>query len=327
MKKISSRNIAGFTLIELLVVVSIITMLSSVVFATLGTSRAKAMDAKKSVEVREVGTALNLYTSNTGKPLSIYKGGVVQDVASLVESGKPGYDETMQKLVDNKVLSTVPQSPDDIPYYYYYDPAKPDGASFFTYLKKAKTPVYTGNTDGLVKKSTEKCGVGETWNGQSCETVESGGNAFPAILVFYPNGGEVFSNGSNITITWNKALYSGDISIELLTDNPCDLRAVMCVVTTQALGDSSYGLCTYSVGGESTCTTTSTPTPTKKLAGPLYVVNTTSNTGSYSWTVGQFTQSGSQKNLQMPTDAGNYKIKICSTNEFCETSSNYFTIN
>ena len=51
----------GFTLIELLVVIAIIGLLSSVVLASLNTARAKARDAKRMSDLREMRTALELY--------------------------------------------------------------------------------------------------------------------------------------------------------------------------------------------------------------------------------------------------------------------------
>ena len=51
----------GFTLIELLVVISIIGLLSSVIFAGLNDAKAKARDAKRLSELKEIQNALELY--------------------------------------------------------------------------------------------------------------------------------------------------------------------------------------------------------------------------------------------------------------------------
>ncbi len=56
----------GFTLIELLVVVAIISLLSSIVFASLSTARAKGRDAKRLRDLTEIRTALELYRSDNG---------------------------------------------------------------------------------------------------------------------------------------------------------------------------------------------------------------------------------------------------------------------
>lgn len=51
----------GFTLIELLVVISIISLLSSIVLASLRTARVKARDVKRIEDLQQIKTALELY--------------------------------------------------------------------------------------------------------------------------------------------------------------------------------------------------------------------------------------------------------------------------
>lgn len=55
------RKTSGFTLIELLVVISIIGLLSSVVYASLGSAKAKARDARRIADLNNIKTALILY--------------------------------------------------------------------------------------------------------------------------------------------------------------------------------------------------------------------------------------------------------------------------
>lgn len=57
---------AGFTLIELLVVVSIIALLSTIVFAALSDARTKARNTAKNNLVMEYIKALELYKTDTG---------------------------------------------------------------------------------------------------------------------------------------------------------------------------------------------------------------------------------------------------------------------
>ncbi len=51
----------GFTLIELLVVISIISLLSSVVLAALNDARARARDARRIEDLRQINNAIQLY--------------------------------------------------------------------------------------------------------------------------------------------------------------------------------------------------------------------------------------------------------------------------
>jgi prepilin-type N-terminal cleavage/methylation domain-containing protein len=51
----------GFTLIELLVVISIISLLSSVVLTSVNGARAKARDARRIADLKEMQKALEFY--------------------------------------------------------------------------------------------------------------------------------------------------------------------------------------------------------------------------------------------------------------------------
>ena len=67
-----SHKKSGFTLIELLVVISIISILSSVVMASLNTARTKARDVKRRAELKQVQIGLQLYyvTNNGTYPVT-----------------------------------------------------------------------------------------------------------------------------------------------------------------------------------------------------------------------------------------------------------------
>jgi prepilin-type N-terminal cleavage/methylation domain-containing protein len=62
-----SNGSRAFTLIELLVVIAIIGVLSSVVLASLNSARDKAMDAKRSSDMNQVITALELFYDANGR--------------------------------------------------------------------------------------------------------------------------------------------------------------------------------------------------------------------------------------------------------------------
>lgn len=74
----------GFTLIELLVVISIIALLSSIVFATLSTARMKARDTQRVSNAQEITKALELSISSGGSYVVTGGGLTATDGAGLV---------------------------------------------------------------------------------------------------------------------------------------------------------------------------------------------------------------------------------------------------
>lgn len=58
---------SGFTLIELLVVVSIISLLSSIVFSAVNNARSKGRDAKRQQDIHQIQNALELYYAANGQ--------------------------------------------------------------------------------------------------------------------------------------------------------------------------------------------------------------------------------------------------------------------
>ena len=56
----------GFTLIELLVVIAIIGLLSTLSILALNTARARARDAKRVADVKQIQTALEMYYNDAG---------------------------------------------------------------------------------------------------------------------------------------------------------------------------------------------------------------------------------------------------------------------
>lgn len=140
----SARNVCaqrettrGFTLVELLVVISIISLLSSVVFASVNSARARARDAKRIADLRQMATALELYFDANGA----YPPDVVSCDTSAGQSGdappscSPGTDTTPGpgdfwtaggfRLVSPTFISRPPWDPRNTrPYMYLYEPVQ-----------------------------------------------------------------------------------------------------------------------------------------------------------------------------------------------------------
>jgi len=64
MFKFLNRKSRGFTLIELLVVIAIIGILASIVMVSMSGARAKARDAVRKSDIRQIGAAMELYYSD-----------------------------------------------------------------------------------------------------------------------------------------------------------------------------------------------------------------------------------------------------------------------
>lgn len=120
----TKRETRGFTLIELLVVVSIVSLISSVAMYSTAQARVKAEDAKKKSEVRQIETAIAIKKSATGRVPRNYNcsgtycsGGTGTAVAL---EGTTAFNASMQELVNEGYLSSIPNSKDDS-YVYYAD--------------------------------------------------------------------------------------------------------------------------------------------------------------------------------------------------------------
>lgn len=104
--KIYNRS-KGFTLIELLIVISIISLLSSIVLASIKTAREKADGTKIVSELRSMQTALELYRAKFG----VYPQVDFDEDELCTYYCWTGFNNFVKTyLVNNKLISKVPQS-------------------------------------------------------------------------------------------------------------------------------------------------------------------------------------------------------------------------
>ena len=116
----------GFTLIELLVVVAIISLLSSIVFASLNSARAKARDAVRAQDMQTIYTMLVQYSLQyNGIPTPNTYG--VNDYGGWDYSSQPiGTPTFLSFLITGGITPRVPFDPtnnmpgDDTPGTYAY---------------------------------------------------------------------------------------------------------------------------------------------------------------------------------------------------------------
>lgn len=81
------RKIAGFTLTELLVVVSVIFVLSSVLYVNFNDARAQSRDAQRKADLRNIQNALELFKNKYGR----YPGGCNPPSATLGDNNWSGH--------------------------------------------------------------------------------------------------------------------------------------------------------------------------------------------------------------------------------------------
>jgi len=84
-------NKKGFTLIELLVVIAIIGLLSTVVMVSLNRARAKARDARKMTDFRQIQSALEQYFDANGYYPYTVDCSATSDSGWVYDSGATGY--------------------------------------------------------------------------------------------------------------------------------------------------------------------------------------------------------------------------------------------
>lgn len=130
----------GFTLIELLVVIAIIGLLATIVLISLNTARAKARDARRIADFRQIAAALEMFYDQTGSyprsPGHATWSGHWEYFSQCLESGTNcGFTVSSYQ----SVISEVPQDPsrsasdpfaNDTTYYPGYPTGCSDGQSY-----------------------------------------------------------------------------------------------------------------------------------------------------------------------------------------------------
>lgn len=124
---LACRRRDGFTLIELLVVVAIISLLSSVILASLTSARSKGRDAKRASDVHQLKIALAYYYDANGSYPSVTCDGCGTAISNLTAPLSP----YIKQIPDDPLGSTyawqyvkgdpLPGNPNSYGLWIYYE--------------------------------------------------------------------------------------------------------------------------------------------------------------------------------------------------------------
>ncbi len=152
----------GFTLIELLVVIAIMSLLFSLILASLNTAREKGRDSKRISELKQIQLALELYYSDYGHYPA--ENSALYSNQSINANGKIGEGSGLDTLL-SEYLPSIPLDPlgPGSNYYYYYDGRQYCGGYGYIAVIFARNMESTqGNADDFCTSWGGEGGAGQT---------------------------------------------------------------------------------------------------------------------------------------------------------------------
>ena len=148
-KTLRNKNKSGFTLIELLVVIAIIGLLASVVLLALNGARAKARDAKRLADMRQLASAMELYFNDINSYPTALAGALASVGKPPINPNYIGQIPTAPTPADGSCASTVAVGSNG--YYWAYDNSATNLTSTYqiTFCLGAATGGYSAGTHTL----------------------------------------------------------------------------------------------------------------------------------------------------------------------------------
>ena len=199
------KTTRAFTLIELMVVISIISMLASVVLASLKPIRAQAQDAKRKEEIHSVDLAIQAYISDKGYPPDL---GSCAAQVSVPTSLPSGCIAVSTQGLDGFPANQTPTTPwgklaKQLSPYIPVIPSDsctsgclaPDGTPLgYTYVAPAAVQYYSSGSNTSYQLSAAL----ET--GSSISGI-SGQNSI--VITAFTSTPASISRGASVTLSWN----------------------------------------------------------------------------------------------------------------------------
>jgi prepilin-type N-terminal cleavage/methylation domain-containing protein len=147
----------GFTLIELLVAISIIGLLSSIVFSSVSNARAKARDARRISDFKQIQLALEFFYDTYGRyPITAghtYWDGHWMNFQTCLETGSgcgfgiSGYESVLSDVPQDP-LDSNPNTANNGTTYYYNWVACDDQMYVLRTRLETNNPVLDNDADG-----------------------------------------------------------------------------------------------------------------------------------------------------------------------------------
>lgn len=141
---------SGFTLLELMVVVTIIAILAAVITANFMEAKAKARDAERQSNIRELKSAIELYKNKYGLYPEACNGETVVTAPTPNWSGQIGSNYACADGTNNYIVDLAPEFIQTLP----VDKKVKDGDRGYVYTVNKDRTIYKLKAKGTVETET-----------------------------------------------------------------------------------------------------------------------------------------------------------------------------